>query len=740
MTSRPHSQEFDSCAQEPIHTPGCIQPYGFFMVCDSESGKILQCSENTASLISIPSETLRTLDLAELLGQESYQQLLEELGKSNGQANAPFRAEPGSEQYTLLARKAGKLLLLEFEPHSPLEQTDAFLNGFEESVTALQNKSTYLEIVETAAHSIRTFTGYDRVMVYKFDEEWNGQVVAESKAEELPAFLGLHYPASDIPPQARALYEKNLVRILVDAQAPAVPIHPVLNPLDGAPTDMGMVGMRAVSPYHLEYLSNMEVRATLTISIMLEGKLWGLIACHHSTPRFVGHRQRYACRMLGLALSSQIAGAINFEDAAFRAQLDEKSGRFFEKLTDSNDLENSLAGNSENLMELIPCDGAALLRGSKFIPLGLTPSQEQVMELLANDSTATDSGLFATHQISDFLPAGQSLDNDIAGVVIAPFSIDREQCLLWFRREQAQTVEWGGDPRKNVTRLTEGARLSPRKSFEKWVEIVQGTSTPWKPVELRGIERVRSLIGRLYAKQSLELERLNHRLINANSALDAFSYSVSHDLQAPLRRIKGFANLLFDSQVDQSNRSLIQSIDRTADSMSNLIEHLLAFARVGEIEDWRLQSVNLTKLAKQTFENEKLAYSSNTAILNIGELPEVNADRTLLQQLFANLFSNALKYSSSNPSPQISLSAAVGTAFATFCIKDNGVGFDSKNAKKLFDVFQRFHSQSEFSGSGIGLAIAKRIVLAHQGKIWAESESGQGASFYFTLPLAQTTN
>ncbi|MBC2604999.1 ATP-binding protein [Pelagicoccus albus] len=731
MDSASEIAALENCAREPIRTPGAIQAFGHLLVCDKSLETVLQCSQNISTLFGRSVEDTLNQSVASLVGQELHAQIRDRISSSN-KSKAYLRATISEQELCIISHLTDDYGIIEIEPIERDLTLEGFLVDFESIIDCLQPQMGHKELLKSVTRQIKTLSGFDRVMVYKFDEEWNGKVVAEEREADLEPYLGLNYPASDIPPQARALYETQLVRVIVDTLSQNQPL--VSSPDCRTKVDLGETTMRAVSPIHIEYLHNMGVRATLTISILLEGRLWGLIACHHRAPKHVDMRGRSACRMLSSILSSKIEAAISHEKTFDRLQLNQRGEKLFENLLESFDVEKSLAGETENLMDFIPCDGAALVRGATCKIMGTTLPELTIRALIDEVPFDSETSLFHTNKLARFLPQDALNEHAIAGVIIAPISHDNEQCMLWFRLEKTQTIEWGGNPQKTIKHTDNGPRLSPRKSFEKWTEIVKDQAEPWTEIEIRGVAKLRSLVVDIFAKRSLELEELNTRLALANEALESFTHTVSHDLRAPLRRIKIYSEMLMEHQDFVSDHPL-HRIESSAKQMNGLIVDLLEFSKIGHIAEWRFQSIDMTKLAREVFRDLTETERVHKIDFTCQELPAVWGDRTLLRQLLENLFSNAIKYTSHRSSPAIKISGASKPGYKTFCVEDNGVGFDMAHREKIFDIFQRFQDSDRFPGTGIGLAIARRIAKAHRGSIWAKSKQGEGSEFYFQLPV-----
>jgi light-regulated signal transduction histidine kinase (bacteriophytochrome) len=346
----------------------------------------------------------------------------------------------------------------------------------------LETDNSIDEACQCAAKRLRTLIGYDRVMIYRFDEEWNGDVVAEARVPELESYLGLHYPASDIPAQARALYLRNRVRQIADVGYAPSPIQPALHPRLHAPVDLSDVSLRSVSPVHLEYLANMGVSATLVASIVVNDVLWGRIACHHYRPYFCNHEMRDVTD----AVSRGLAGRIGALTAVARTRIESVLLTVREKLITNFNEAQTLTGDmldnmASDLLDVVDADGVALFHGDHVTRHGTVPAAADLarigeqIEASHHEALRHDAvGALHTDQIGQTFPALADLVPLAAGFIFVPLMPRARSALLWTRREQVRTVNWAGNPQLSKLQDIANARLSPRKSFDLWRETVRG--------------------------------------------------------------------------------------------------------------------------------------------------------------------------------------------------------------------------------------------------------------------------
>ncbi|MGN7781472.1 SpoIIE family protein phosphatase [Mycolicibacterium sp. 22603] len=501
--------DLDNCAREPIHIPGSVQPRGVLAVVREPSFEIRQISANVDELLGRSVDEVLNQDLSTLIGIDQANLIRQaaatfgdlrqrnplELTITVGGYTRPFDA--------LLHREPGGILLIEIEMAYG-ERPFSFPNTYQavrSSVEELNRADGLGALYDTAARAVRELTGFDRVMVYRYDRDYNGEVVAENKREDLNSFLGLHYPASDIPAQARAMYEKSWLRLISDVDYTPAPLVPPMDPDSGTPVDLTHATLRSVSPIHIEYLKNMGVRASMSISLLRHGRLWGLIACHHyAGPHLPPYGARAAAEFLGSTLSLRMVD--RFDEDQLREQLAAQS--LLSHLTaathnDAEPLATTLLG-TPSVLDLLPATGVVVNVGGEYGVLGSPPAPEQVAAIAAW-ARGTGEEIVRTECLSRDVPA-VPVDPQVAAGALA-LNLPEDQYVIWFRDEAVRSVDWGGDPHNKAIAVQEGdqIRLSPRKSFDRWREVVDKCSEPWAPIQLESAEGLRAnLVEELYRR------------------------------------------------------------------------------------------------------------------------------------------------------------------------------------------------------------------------------------------------
>jgi chemotaxis family two-component system sensor kinase Cph1 len=474
-------QALARCADEPIAVPGAIQPHGALLAVTEPGLRVTVASARAADLFG---REVAGRPLDELLDPADAGRLRSGLAGELAELD-PLRVRVGDAEADLVVHRSGGLLVCEFEPLLGAEQAGAVWHRHLPMVLQrLSAAGTLEELTAVLARDVRALTGFDRVMVYRFDAEWNGEVIAEDARADLEPFLGLRYPAGDIPAQARALYTANWLRLIPDARYRPVPLEPALDPTTGRPLDLSGAMLRSVSPVHLQYLANMGVRASMSISLVDRGRLWGLIACHHHAgPHRPSYADRTAAEFLGRTASVLLPTTV---EAAARDQVVEVAQRQAQLTAAASRSPRvpaaALTQGETTVLDLVPATGAAVRLDGRLTLLGRTPPPERVdglvTSLLATGRTATDA-------LPGVLPDAGDLADVASGVLAVEVGGGLGDYLAWFRPETLREVTWGGNPHESpLSTDAGGPRLSPRHSFARWSETVRGTSRPWREHEV----------------------------------------------------------------------------------------------------------------------------------------------------------------------------------------------------------------------------------------------------------------
>jgi chemotaxis family two-component system sensor kinase Cph1 len=729
--------DLSNCDNEPIHIPGQIQSHGFLIAVDARC-IIRFHSENIADFLpGLPENLLgRPInDIEPIIGANEPPDFINQLlsfGRSNksfDQTN-PFNTDIQGQPYFLIINVSGPLFLLEFEPALSDIKNDV-QRQIGRTISEMLADKNLDNLLKNTAFQVKNIIGYDRVMVYRFAADGHGEVVAESKNDDLESWLGLHYPASDIPKQARDLYKQNLTRLIADVNTINSPIVTTKQLSGDSPLDLTHSQIRAVSPIHIQYLKNMGVASSFSISLIYKKELWGLIACHNYTPRYIDYRARDSAKLIGQILSS----ALEFRQDEANQLMHEKFKSVVDALSKNmlknNSIEDALTIPDINVMHATDAAGAAFIYENNLTTLGNTPNNEQLQQIIKWLKENVHETVYYTNELPYVFPEADAFKKIASGLMVLTLSAELSEYILWFKPEHIENITWAGNPDKPVEVNPDGAmQISPRHSFEAWAQEVSGKSEPWGDEEIKSVTRLRAEVTYAINQKAGAIRMLNERLKQAYEELDTFSFTISHDLKNPLSTIKGYAQMLTKTAgLEQRAQDVLSKIDGKVDKMNSMINEVLEYSRIGRLE-LKPIDVDVNPIIQEHIKDLKLVYNAEHLKVTIGNTPTVQGDPTMISQVFANLLSNAIKYSMPSEQPEISITATDNDYEIVYTIQDNGVGIDIKQLPRVFELFKRMDNVQDIEGTGVGLAIVKRIVEKHNGKIWVDSKLGEGSTFY----------
>jgi two-component system, chemotaxis family, sensor kinase Cph1 len=750
----------NNCDREPIHIPSAIQSHGVLLAFSEADFIITQISQNSEALLGISSSQALGQPLSILVPAEQLQTIRNCLNgefESVNPLRLQIQVDGKSQTFEGVVHRTDDVIVLELEPCVEQEAVSFFdfYKLVKAPINRIQNTQTLAELSTQAVKEIRNLTGFDRVMLYRFEEDSSGNIIAESVSEETDSFLGLHYPASDIPKQARELYRLNRLRIIPDISYKSVPLEPELNPGTGKPLDMSLSALRSVSPIHIEYLENMGVFASMSISLLRDLNLWGMIVCHHNSPRRLSYEIRTICEFLGQVVSFELGAKADTEDLDYQMKLQKVHTQFVGAIAAYKTPIDGFNQNPKELIELVSASGAVFYEGDTITSFGQTPPEEVIPDLVKwVDRQMEEEAIYSTNTLLADYPELVPCKDVASGLLALRISRSQNIYLLWFRPEVVQTIQWGGEPNKPIEVDEEGGlRMSPRKSFELWKETVYQKSLPWKVCELNAALELRSSIIGIVLQKADELALLNTELERSNVELDSFAYVASHDLKEPLRGIYNYSTFLIEDYGDQLGEDGTQKLStlmRLTHRMEDLINSLLHYSRLGRAE-LSLQPVDLGKMLESVLDVIKISQLEPVEFRIPRPLPTVQCDRVQITEVFTNLVSNAIKYNDKEQKwveigyllPEEIDRLIPGMLFPSptqtvIYIKDNGIGIRGKHLENIFKIFKRLHPANRYGGgTGAGLTITKKIVERHGGSIAVESTFGKGSTFYFTLKSQQ---
>jgi chemotaxis family two-component system sensor kinase Cph1 len=716
-----------NCADEPIHVPGSIQPHGA-LIFFTPAGEVEGWSANAPAALSLPLERGRPFG-ALGLPDEVAGLVQESLDNMSDGENAPMVAAivVGEAEYDCVVHAHQGRVIAEFEARDVATGTVAqFAIKAHSSIDRLRRQKTVDALLETAVRQVREFTGFDRVMAYRFRPDDSGDVVAEARRDGLTPFLGQRYPAGDIPPQARRMYVLNTLRLIADVSYHAVPL---LGVEDSAPLDMSFAVLRSVSPIHVEYLQNMGVGASMSVSIVINGRLWGLIACHHMGPKHVP----YAIRMAADVLAQVIASTVQGLESRQEAELVERAAAVRTSLVESLLLEEdpleALIAQAEGMMEASRSQAMIATQFGRVVCRGIDQScAEAIVAALPEGG----HNMLARQCVADWPEGARASLGKWAGMLGLPFDPPSNGWCVLLRPEQIEQVAWGGKPDKSGTYGPMGERLTPRGSFDAWIETVRGSAHAWEDGILTHARMTLGELARVSNARRAQLESTRAQLLAM----------LGHDLRDPLHSINMAGLVLEKTDAGDRSTTLGRRIQSSSNRMQRMIGQVLDMSRIdrGMNLGVALEPVDLVALAEDLVEEARLAYPTIVYDLQASCAATVLADSGRLGQVLSNLLSNARHHGEPNQPIGIRLRQEDGQAVVD--IANAGAPIPQEIESSLFNPFKRsaLNNPRNRTGMGLGLYIAQQIVREHQGELTyrheaAKDNGGGNGRVVFTLRL-----
>ncbi len=728
------------CDREQVQFPGAIMPHGVLLILSLNDFRIQGASENT--LVWFGNDVAQLLQgHLDLIVTPHIRQILEKSLSLITDSQLPrylgsFLTLQNRHRFDVFAHRSGNVFIVEFEA-IPTELSENGSTGLIAEITDCISKlhaaETWQDGMAIGVRELKRLTGFDSVVGARFLDDGSFHAIAEACETHFPSVLDKRFPRSDIPESARRQMVLMPLQYALDLDYEPVPIiiaDQTHNPLQ---IDLGLAVLRSISPMCRRFYQNMGVQSRLVMALVDNGELWGFFSCKNAIPRRVSYSERLDFKLFSEMTALLLVEKERSEQFQIALQVKQRMSKIAAKLSSADVIPVALSQLPEQLLNNLDVTGVALCLDNRILCAGITP-ETTVIQALLLWLDEQNQPLFITDRLQTlFKTTAYSLDQ-LTGLLAVHLK-KPGQYLLCFRPEVVQEVNWAGDPLKQIEidAISGEERFTPRGSFEVWKQEMRGTARAWQLYETEAITDLQHTIIRLQYSEKQRI--LQACLAQSNTEFEAFAYIVSHDLQEPLRGICNFSQMLMDStneQLKQQELNWLKAIVKLGDRMSHQINALLQYSRASQ-QALENQLVDFNLLVSNVLEDLSAIIKNTETQIEIPQiLPTLICDRIRLTSVFSNLITNAIKYND-QPEKQIEIGCLENPTL-TFFVRDNGIGIPEKFHDAIFTIFRRLHGHNEYSGgTGAGLAIALKHIEKHNGRLWLESNPGQGATFYFTL-------
>ena len=718
--------DLDSCDREKIHLIGTIQPFGALLLIDADSGTVTGVSENIAELWDIDPDVLLGMPLRKLDADLARQ--VEGAKQDRGMLHSvlEYDLERNGTLYDFVVHSHAGRQIVEIIPNhgGSAKQVRAKMRICSSACARIIHAEDFDASLKIAVDAVREITGYSRAKIYRFHEDWSGEVIAESSDGVLPSYLGLCFPATDIPKPVRELYSIVPYRAIGTVSGEPVRVRCLAS--ESAELDLTGSILRAVSNMHITYLQNIGVSSSFSTALKHQGKLWGLIAIHNDTPEMIPFDSWTLIQEIGTALMLRHAQQQRTDTADMISRLRQIESLFSAPLRRNGNIEEVISNLIPVLREFLGADGFAFQFGVNLHTSGRTPPPDFIRKLIKWATTRPGgSDQYQTISLQKEWPLAVEHADTSCGVLIQPIVVHRVCQLIWFRGPVTRTVHWAGEPKK--VRDSEG-RLTPRTSFETWTQEHDDQSIPWNAAELQSAREIFTEFLDIMASQLLLKEE--------NENLRSFAYTAAHDLKAPLRGINMALEWMsedgFDPEAVRETHALAQ---KSSEKLSELAEGLLELV-VLDNQVLVRKPVDLSKVVADVQDLLAGLLRSERAEITVGDLPVIESNEQMMQRMFLNLIANALKYRHPDRPPLIGISSILHhDGVLEVSVEDNGLGVDKKFAHKIFEPMERVTVQTYIEGAGLGLAVCQKVAHKHGGTIALDlARQEDGSRFVIRIP------
>ena len=751
MSQPPQNINFERCEDEPIHIPESIQSYGFLIAFNYKDLKISIVSDNCESVFTEP---LIGKHFLEILSSDTNERaFLEETFDrvTKTKIRLPIKLhlkasmleEGAAIDYLAVVYDSGHNYVVELEPATEFRDTysaEQFIKLYAMSIAPRFKEMTSLrEMAQEMVSTIRYLTNMDRVVLYKFNDDYSGKVIAEAKADDMDSYQDLYFPASDIPAQARALYKTNWVRLTPDTELPPARLVPSIEESGREPLDLTRSLLRTFSPIHLQYIRNQGLRASFSISLVTDGELYGLISCHHREPSYIPQDVRLQCENLSQLFSWHLLAKEEEIAKHKKYATDEAVDAMLDRIGPANPISRVVKSGEKAFLEALNSSGFVYYSQYETITLGSTLPIELIKEIF---SKASSQGGFPYTNDALYDDYPEARQYGIAGIMIIPLFEKKQYFTAWFRKETHRVQKWIGAEDEKSEDAPKAQRLKPRASFTIHTRTIKGRSTSFDKADVDTANR----LNRMFLVYALDVQERMHisiqELEKQDNYRNEFLATLAHELRNPLGPIMSGASILETVDDDKTRKRVTAIINRQAEYMSKLINDLMDVSRITrgkvklEFEKLSIQDVLSDSL--EIVDQQVKAKKHNITVNYLEKDVTVYGDKARLSQIFSNIIHNAAKYTSDQG--RITVDIREEGVMVVVAVKDNGMGIPEDRLKDVFNMFTQIeaHSTHTKGGLGIGLTLVSKLVMLHHGDVSVMSEGlGRGSTFEVRLPISK---
>lgn len=500
-----------------------IQPHGVLIVLNFDM-QITYYSENISSFLGTSNDELLSHPISDFLSPTNTNETFAEYIKNSYKKYKQmlWHSKQSSKQILVYINRTANNIILEIEEDLQPNSNNSDL--FNVAQTAIQSIKHTLychnlaEIADQACIEIKKITGYDRVIFYQFDKtNQSGLVLGESVNDDMDSYFGLHFPANDIPQNVRAMYLKESLRYIPSIQPLPISVIPNHNLGVNQPLDMSIVNLRMVAPVHVKYLHNMKVVAAVSVAIIIDNRLWGLIACHHLKDKFLSINMRVILQLISNTVAMQIMtveGKHNYEIEQNTVAMQSKLSATFGKEVS---LADAVTNNHNDIMSLVSSTGMSYYFQDILLNYGETPENEQVLELLAWLKSKEFPTIYATSTLPTEYSKSLNFKNKACGLLAIRITPIENHYILFYKAEQIHTIQWAGNPANSLSCSKE--TYSPRDSFQKFLQTISNQASPWTKADEDSTNFIRAIVSNRQLQDLLQVQAVHDPLTNLSNRL-----------------------------------------------------------------------------------------------------------------------------------------------------------------------------------------------------------------------------